>query len=315
MTTGRRGARAIAAILGIALVASAVVVYLLIRVTAPAAGGDEGLAAVTSEGTVVSATPGSDVSPGSGSLGSSPTDPDPSTARSSTGTSPADGSTRPTSTTSPQPQATTSRDGTGDPSSSSSAPTSLLPGSAVPLPAAWSGTAQMDITVIGNCPGAQPSHYTTPADIAMDVAGGGAAATESGSTTGVGQGAEPTLTIGVNTAAVPTLAVYSAAVDNSGTFRRFWSLSVARSGTRTAIAGTVVNDDLLDGNNPNILVDSMKPPAGCADIPVSGLPRVLAIGSTLSGWVDARSAEFTLSAITADGQRAVRVTIIATRSQ
>jgi hypothetical protein len=311
MGTGRRSARWFAAVLGIALVASAVVVYLLIRVTAPSADPDEGLAAVSSDVSDLTAA-------SSDAADAATSDPQDTTAsESTTGTSGGISAAPTTGATSGSMEGvTTGPDTTNGPTSRASTPAdpSVLPGSAVPLPAAWSGTAQVDITVTGDCPGAKPTHYTTPADIALDVAGGGAAVTETGSTSSTAPGEEPTLTIGVNTAAVPTVAVYSATVDNTGAFHRFWSLSVARSGTGTEVLGTVVSDDGLAGNNPNLLVDAVQPPADCATVPVNGLPRVLAVGSTLTGWLDVNTAKFTLHAVTTDGQRSLTVTIAATRS-
>lgn len=312
MGTGRRGARWFAAVLGVALVASAVVVYLLIRVTAPAADGDQGLTAVSSELTatttseeVVSSTPDSTTGSTARTSGGS--------AEASPSTTPEAPTAHPTATTGLTPSEATTSDVSD--TATTSPTTSTLPGSDVPLPAAWSGTADVEITITGDCPGAKPTHYTTPADIALDVAGGGASVTETGPSQAPSGGAEPTLTIGVNTAAVPSVAVYSATVDNTGVFHQFWSLSLASSGSRTDVSGFVVDDDTLAGNNPNLLVDALQPPESCATVPVSGLPRVLAIGSSLSGWVDAGAAQFTLHAVTTDGQRSLTVTIAATRSQ
>jgi hypothetical protein len=183
----------------------------------------------------------------------------------------------------------------------------------VTLPAAWSGTAQVEIAVTGSCPSGTPQRYTTPADIALNVAGGGASVTQAPGTGADLGGAEPTLTIGVDASAMPTVAVYSSSVDNAGAFHRFWDLSLAASAGRTAISGTVVDDRALAGNNPNLLVDALAPPAGCSVVPVTGLPRVLAVGSTLNGWLDADTAQITLRAVTTDGQRTLTVTITATR--
>jgi hypothetical protein len=189
----------------------------------------------------------------------------------------------------------------------------VLQGSAVRLPAAWKGTAQVTIAQTGACPGAKPTRYSLAADVALDVPGGGAAATGATSTV-TATGSEPTLSIGVNTSGVPSVAVYSVAPDNTGTFHQFWRLAVSPSGTRTSVAGSVVNDESLAGNNPNLLVDDLAPPGGCTDQTGTGLPRVLAVGSTIDGWVDQSDARFTLKAETADGQRALTVTINAARS-
>jgi hypothetical protein len=313
MSTGRRGARWIAALLGVALVGSAIVAYLLIRVTAPTTNADQDLTAVTSGLPDPSAGHSSDPAP-----------PTPSPAGSASALSGGAGSTG----TAAPPTPVTSAPGLTSPSGSgpdrtdagsaspaTTAPPSTLPGSDVVLPAAWSGTAQVEITVTGACPGGTPQRYTTPADIALDVAGGGASATRAPATSSGPADVQPTLTIGVNASAVPTVAVYSSSVDNSGVFHRFWDLALAGSGGRTTISGAVVDDGVLSGNNPNLLVDAMSPPAGCATAPVTGLPRVLAAGSTLSGWVDADSAQVTLTAVTTDGQRALTVTITATRKR
>lgn len=323
MSTGRRGARWIAAVLAAALVGSAVVVYLLIRVTAPAAGGDTGL---TTTSTDPAGSPSARPDPLAQTTSAPSTAMSPpaatdqaevSTVRRSSGSGGQSEDSSVPTTSAPGIATSDPATSTADPSwpssTATSAPSSLLPGSAVPVPAAWSGTATVDITVTGTCPGGAPSRYSVPADIALDIAGGGASGTR---TTAVGTAdpdVAPTLTIGVNAAATPSVAVYSASVDNSGTFHRFWALTLAAAGTRTAISGTVVDDNALAGDNPNVLVDAVQSPAGCGSAPVTGLPRVLAVGSTLNGWVDANAAEFTLKAATTDGQRSITITVTAIR--
>jgi hypothetical protein len=192
--------------------------------------------------------------------------------------------------------------------------TSVLDGSGVTLPAAWSGTATITVTVLGQCATKTPSVYTdTPADLALDLPQNVAAAVAPTVTAPLPDD-EPTLTLGVNANALPSLAVSSSAVDAAGRFHRYWQLQLAPGLDRTEIRGTVV-DQTADGDNPNFMVDAETSLQHCETAGTVSLPRVFAAGSTLSGWVSQTDARLTLNATTTDGNREVTVVVTATRTQ
>jgi hypothetical protein len=190
----------------------------------------------------------------------------------------------------------------------------MLAGSDITLPAAWSGTAKITVTVLGSCAGGNSSVYTdTPADLALDLPQNEASAVAPTVTRSLPDN-EPTLTLGVNAAEVPSLAVYSSAIDDAGAFHRYWQLQLTPDSDRTEIRGTL-SDQPADGDHPNIMVDAETSLQPCETAGTVGLPRVLAPGSTLSGWVSQTSAKLTLRAKTTDGKRSVLVQMTATRHQ
>jgi hypothetical protein len=190
----------------------------------------------------------------------------------------------------------------------------MLAGSGVTLPAAWSGQATVTVTVLGDCATTNPSVYAgTPADLALDLPQNEASAVAPTVTTPLPDN-EPTLTLGVNSNAVPSLTVDSSAVDESGTFHRYWRLSLTPGEHRTEVTGILIGSG-TDGKNPNILSDAETSLQPCEPAGTVALPRVLAPGSTLSGWISQTSAQLTLHATTTDGKREVTVEMAATRKQ
>jgi len=190
----------------------------------------------------------------------------------------------------------------------------MLDGSGVTLPASWSGTATITVTVLGQCATATPSVYAnTPADLALDLPQNEAAAVAPTVTSPLPDN-EPTLTLGVNANDVPSLAIASSAVDEAGTFHRYWQLELAPGLDRTEIQGTVV-DQTTGSDNPNFMVDAETSLQHCETAGTVSLPRVFAAGSTLSGWVSQTDARLTITATTTDGKREVTVVVTATRKQ
>lgn len=297
MTGGsRRDTRWFIAVLAGALLASALVVYALVRVTT--LGGDgSGIAAtaLTGDGppSRTAGAPESGTAPGSadtsqaGQASPSPTADD--------GTPPP---THPYSATLPVPSTTHS----------------VLPQSGVVLPAAWTGAAKVTITVLGDCATGNSSVYADlPADLALDLVQNEANAAQ----TPVPAGADAddvTLTLGVNSSGVPSLALYSSQINESGELQRLWDLSVTDASGRTPIDGTLVAQP-ADGSTPNMMVDSETSLQPCESAGTVSLPRALADGATLSGWVSATSAAVTLHGTTTDGKRTVTVEIAAHRTE
>jgi hypothetical protein len=191
--------------------------------------------------------------------------------------------------------------------------TSQLQGSGVTLPAAWSGEAKVTITVLGTCATGTTSGYTTPADLALDLPQNEASAVAPTATSTLPDD-EPTLTLGINAANVPSLSVYSSAVDDGGAFHRYWELRLTPDGDRTLIQGTLINE-AVDGSNPNIMVDAETSLQPCESTGTVGLPRPLAAGSSITGWVSESNARLTLTARTTDGKRQVTVDVVAVRKQ
>lgn len=170
------------------------------------------------------------------------------------------------------------------------------------------------MTVLGDCATKNPSVYTeAPADLALDLPQNEATAVAATASAALPDD-EPTLTLGVNASQVPSLAVYSSAVDENGTFHRYWQLTLLPGVDRTEIHGTLI-DETVDAANPNILVDAETSLQPCEDAGTVSPPRVLAVGSTITGWVSQTSAHLTLRATTTDGKREVTVAVTATRHQ
>ena len=80
-------------------------------------------------------------------------------------------------------------------------PAPILPGSAVRLPAAWTGTAEMSISVLGRCAtSGGTSSYTRSAELALQ-----------GPVVGSGAFDDPnplSMTLGITPAGIPGLAIY-----------------------------------------------------------------------------------------------------------
>lgn len=279
-----------------ALVASAVVVYALARITSPSGGGS--------------------------TLDQTPT----STAQAPPSSSiPSDG-TRTVSDSTSSGSEVTSADSGGptseEPASGTqvatqaipSATTATLPQSGIAIPATWSGVAKVTVTVLGECAASTPSVYAgLPADLALDLVQNEASAAE----IPLPDDANPhdvTLTLGVNASGVPSLALYSSQIDQNGALRQYWDLTLTAEGARTAIDGRLVAQP-TDGSTPNMMVDAETSLQPCESIGTVSLPRALADGATLSGWVSDSQASLAVHGVTTDGKRSVTVEVTATRQQ
>ncbi len=206
----------------------------------------------------------------------------------------------------------------------------LLPGSLVQLPAAWIGKADVTITVLGRCAATGgTSSYSLTADLALQgpVVGSAGPANAGGSGTGTGPGAGPapgidlgdanpfSMTLGISPAGIPGLTVYSASVDADGAVHRSWWLT---SGTgpegTTLISGVLIADQPIDGAlPPNLLSDGETDLQPCEAGRTVGVPRTLAAGSRIAGWVGATRAELVLTGTSTDGERSVTARVVATR--
>ncbi len=289
--------RWVTVIMVVALVCSIAVVWSLIQVT----GGTPASS---------SAPPVSESAAGGASAGTASTDP--TSASAGTGSSPS----RPTvRTTDGSPAAPGSPDsGTPQPSSSLLMPSTatVLPGSALPLPAAWTGTAELTITVLGRCAKAGgTSSYTREADLALQIPAAGSGP--------IGDANPLSLTLGITPAGVPGLSVYSAATGPDGAVRRTWWLATGTSAApkgagRTELFGVLIDDQPIDGVlPPNLLVDNETDLQPCDNSSTVRAPRILAAGSTLTGWVDVTAGHLDLKATTTDGERSVSAAITLSR--
>lgn len=285
-----------------ALVASAVVGYALVRITSPGGGNPGDATASTSATTTPLAQSDrsqepTDTLPISGPIetasGSQPTNSTESAPTELSSDTPDSGSTEPVV-----------------PSTASSA----LPESDVVLPAAWSGMAKVTVAVLGECASSNPSVYSDiPADLALDLVRNEANAAEVGLPADA-TGDEVTLTLGVNPNGVPSVAVYSSQIDATGVFQRYWQLSLTPAGSRTDIHGVLINQP-SDGSSPNIIVDAETSQRTCESAGVVSLPRALAAGATIDGWVSPEKAALSLHATTTDGKRTVDIELTATNTQ
>jgi hypothetical protein len=187
-----------------------------------------------------------------------------------------------------------------------------LPGTGLPLPAAWTGTADMTITVLGRCAATGgTSSYTRTADLALQ-----------GPVLGTGPFDDPnpiSMTLGITPADIPGLSIYSASTDRSGQAQRWWWLttgqSVGPSGeSLTTISGVLINDQPVSGAlPPNLLVDNETDLQPCESGGTVRVPRTLAAGSKMSGWVTPTQGHLDVTATTADGERTVTAVVELTR--
>lgn len=123
----------------------------------------------------------------------------------------------------------------------------------------------------------------------------------------------PTLTLGINTSQIPSLSVYSSVTDNAGRQHYFWSVRLTPIAGRTYIDATLTNpgDPKI---SVNLLSDGATTQQPCSSHSAVGLPRPLAPGARITGWVDQTSADLSMTATTTDGERSVDVDITATRN-
>ena len=299
-------------ILVVALICSAAVVYGLIQIT----GGSTAASAPGSAGASASA---SDQPVSTHSATTNPATTNPATTASA----------RPDGSSGASPSA-----GSGIRSTETAVGTTtsvpLLLGSLVRLPAAWTGMADVTITVLGRCAAAGgTSSYSLTADLALQgpVVGSAGPANAGGSGTGTGPGsgtapgidlgdANPfSMTLGISPAGIPGLTVYSASVDADGDVHRSWWLT---SGTgpegTTLISGVLIADQPIHGAlPPNLLSDGETDLQPCEAGRSVGVPRTLAAGSRITGWVSATRAELQLTGTTTDGERSVTARVVATR--
>lgn len=251
-----------------------------------------GLIQITGQSPASSSTPSSGAAGGSGSNSSGM----PVTA--STAESTPDTRERPTDPSAGQ--------SSGAPATST--PLTPLPGSGLTLPDAWTGTAEMTITVLGRCAAAGgKSSYTRNADLALQ-----------GPVRGSGPYDDPnpfSMTLGITPAGIPGLSIYSASTDQAGGVHRTWWLATgAQPDGRTAISGVLIDDQPVKGVlPPNLLVDNETDLQPCETGGTVRVARTLAAGSTVNGWVSATEGHLELSATTADGERAVTAVVTLTR--
>lgn len=194
--------------------------------------------------------------------------------------------------------------------STTATPAPILPGSGLSLPAAWTGTAELTITVLGRCAATGgTSSYTRSAELALQ-----------GPVTGTGlfDDANPlSMTLGITPAGIPGVAIYSAATDRSGAVHRSWWLTSSPAPDadgRTMLSGVLIDDQPVSGVlPPNLLVDNETDLQPCESGGSVRVPRTLAAGSTVTGWVSATDGHLDLTATTADGERAVSAVVTLTR--
>lgn len=241
----------------------------------------------------------------------------------------------------------------------------VLAGSGLDLPAAWTGTADMTITVQGRCAETGgTSFYTRPAQFALQVsptapattasagAGGSASASESAGSPAAAPSAAPSgapggpsgdpaapasepapspttavppvpagpvsMTLGITSTDVPGLSLYSTSSSRDGSIRRTWVVETAADPAnpdRTLVTATLADDQPLGGAlPPNLLVDSETDLLPCETGNGVRLPRPLARGATVTGWVSATQAALDVAAATTDGERTVQAHLDLTRT-
>lgn len=184
----------------------------------------------------------------------------------------------------------------------------VLPGSTILLPAAWSGTADLTITVLGRCADiGGTSSYTLPADLALQEP-----------VTGDGPIDDPnpfSLTLGITPTRIPGLSLYSATIDDQGLASRTWWLTVGpHAEGRTPISGVLISDQPIAGAlPPNLLGDSETDLQPCESGRAVPATRTLAAGSTLSGWVSVSEAYLEVDGTTSDGEREVHAVVTLSR--
>jgi len=191
-----------------------------------------------------------------------------------------------------------------DSATSTVTPAPVLPGSGLQLPAGWTGTAEMTITVLGRCAtSVGASSYTRRADLALQGPVGGPDSVDDPNPV--------SMTLGITPAGIPGLSIYSASTDQTGAIRRTWWLTTGAGfgpagDTRTMLAGVLIDDQPIHGAlPPNLLVDNETDLQPCESGGTVRVPRTLAAGSTVTGWVSSTQAHLDGKATTVDGERAV----------
>ena len=127
------------------------------------------------------------------------------------------------------------------------------------------------------------------------------------------------LTLGITPTSVPGLSIYSASTEQSGIVRRTWWLTTGvgagpAGDSGTLLSGVLIDDQPVRGDlPPNLLVDNETDLQPCESGGSVRVPRTLAAGSTMTGWVSPTQAHLALAATTVDGERAVTVVVDLTR--
>ena len=197
-------------------------------------------------------------------------------------------------------------------STTSNATATALPGSDLTLPAAWTGTAELTITVLGQCGKAVgASSYTREAELALQRPAAGSGP--------IGDANPLSLTLGITPADVPGLSLYSASTGGDGEVRRTWWLATGAAtpkqlSGRTELSGVLIDDQPVNGVlPPNLLLDNETDLQPCETSGTVRVPRILAAGSTLTGWVSATAGHLDLKATTTDGERSLAAVITLSR--
>ena len=285
--------RWVAVVLAAALVCSVAVVWSLIQLTGDPSASSSPPPDVASGGA-------SSSQPGAAGSATNPAPDPPSSAGTSRGGQSGSGSV-------PGSSGTQRSSGLMAPSTAT-----VLPGSGLTVPAAWTGTAELRITVLGRCAKAGgTSSYTREAELALQRPAVG--------TGPVGDANPLSLTLGISPADVPGLSLYSASTGTDGAVRRTWWMATGASKPpappgRTELSGVLIDDQPVGGVlPPNLLSDNETDLQPCETGAGVRVPRILAADSTLSGWVSATAGHFELKATTTDGERSVSAVITLSR--
>jgi hypothetical protein len=249
--------------------------------------------------------------------------------------SPSDSASADPASTSPAAAPSGTRSGATAPSTT---PVELA-GSGLDLPAAWTGTAELTIEVHGRCADTGgTSFYTRPAQFALQVSlppaaagpsratGSTSAGAPGSSTAGPSDSSAPvtdatttpvpataapvSMTLGITPTDVPGLSIYSTSSSRDGSVRRTWAVDARAdpaAADRTLISATLLDDQPVGGAlPPNLLVDSETDLLPCESGTGVRLPRPLAKGATVTGWVSATQASLDVTATTTDGERSMQ---------
>jgi hypothetical protein len=142
--------------------------------------------------------------------------------------------------------------------------------------------------------------------------------TSSLSTIGLLPSGPVSMSLGITPTDVPGLSIYSTSSGRDGSIRRTWVVDATADPTspdRTLISATLIDDQPLGGAlPPNLLVDSETDLQPCETDSGVRLPRPLAKGATVTGWVSATDAVLKVNANTTDGERTVVADLDLTRT-
>ncbi len=297
---GRSGlsARWLTVILIVAAIASVAVVWGLIQVTGDSPAASSASSSAGSSGEPVPSGP-DEAGPDESGTSAAPTELGPSESAGESG---------PAASGSAGDGAGSTGGATAPATTSTSRPPPPLPGSGLRVPAAWSGTAEVTLTVLGECAAVGgTSSYVLPADLAVQrpVAGRGPF-----------PDANPiSLTLGITPGGIPGFAANSAVVDAGGEVQRLWWLTTgAGPNGETMLSGVLIADQPVDGQlPPNLFTDNETDLQPCESGGTVGVPRTLAAGATLTGWISETAAELTLHGVSTDGERQIDARVTATR--